>query len=292
MQPQNGVEVLLRKYLNEIEKISLLTYEDEVRLAKLIEGGDQKAKKRLIEANLRLVVSIAKEYKKQRQHLMMLDLVQEGNTGLIRATEKFDWRRKIKFSTYATQWIRAMIQKAVGDDDRTIRIPRDVVNSIYNYKRAEKKHAQMTGSDPSREDTISSLNLSSNDERTLRRALWLEQVSSLDRPIKSRTPSSQSDGVKFLVEVLSDDDVVGPEESVARESDFEPVARNLEHLDECTRKIVSLYWGIGVKDDYSHAEIGKMVGLSGESVRKIERKAVEEMKRKIRSDENPILKED
>ena len=255
----------LQLFLNEIGRYELLTAAEEVALAKRIERGDRAAKERMINANLRLVVSIAKRY--QGQGLSLLDLIQEGIFGLIRAVEKFDWRRGFKFSTYATWWIRQAVQRGVANKSRTIRVPIHVADVQRKVARAERELLAAAGDPPTDEEVARHAGVSVAELRDVREVS--RSVASLDRPI-----GDSDDAV--LADVIAGE---SSEPDVEVTVDLEEAALNraLESLPERERRLLSLRYGLEGGEPLSLAAIGRELGLTRERVRQLERSALERL---------------
>jgi RNA polymerase primary sigma factor len=252
----------VRSYLKEIATVSLLSAADEVRLAKLIERGDQRAKDALIEANLRLVVSIAKRH--VGRGLTLLDLIQEGNLGLIRAVEKFDWRKGFKFSTYATWWIRQAISRAITDQGRTIRIPvhmSDVMNRVSNTRR---KLMQELGREPTASEIGSQLDMKPEKVEEVQR-LTRETVS-LEAPI--------GDSDASLGDFIEDEESAQPEEVASDSMMKRDLGRVLASLSERERRILELRYGLHDQDPMTLEQVGKALGVTRERVRQMELKTL------------------
>jgi RNA polymerase primary sigma factor len=252
----------VRSYLKEISTVSLLSAADEVRLAKLIERGDQRAKDALIEANLRLVVSIAKRH--VGRGLTLLDLIQEGNLGLIRAVEKFDWRKGFKFSTYATWWIRQAISRAITDQGRTIRIPvhmSDVMNRVTNTRR---KLVQELGREPTAAEIGAQVDLKTEKVEEIQR-LTRETVS-LEAPI--------GDSDASLGDFIEDEDSAQPEEVASDSMMKRDLGRVLASLSERERRILELRYGLHDQDPMTLEQVGKALGVTRERVRQMELKTL------------------
>ena len=258
----------LRLFLNEIGRYPLLTAEEEVELAKRIERGDQVAKERMVNSNLRLVVSIAKKY--QAKELTLLDLIQEGIFGLIRATEKFDWRRGYKFSTYATWWIRQSIERGIANKARTIRIPVHILQRENKIHRAERRLALELGRDATDEELAEATELPVQQVRDTRDAA--RAVTSLDRPLGEDEGTSLGE--------LFESEEPRPDEVVQISLREEEVRRAVSELPDPEREIVKLRYGLdGHPDPKSVEEIVRTLGISREDVRRIERQALSRLGR-------------
>jgi RNA polymerase primary sigma factor len=253
----------LQLFLNEAGRYPLLTAAEEVELAKRIERGDKEAKDRMVNSNLRLVVSIAKKY--QGHGLSLLDLIQEGIIGLIRAAEKFDHRRGFKFSTYATWWIRQAVQRGVANKSRTIRIPVHIVEREQRIARAERKLLPELGRTPSDEELAKESKLPVKQVREVRNAA--RAVTSLDKPLGSEADSSLGDVVAV--------DPHGPEQEVHVSLEQDAVRRAVAQLPAREREVVKMRFGLdGDPDPKSLEQIGRQLGLTRERVRQIEREAL------------------
>jgi RNA polymerase primary sigma factor len=256
----------LQLFLNEAGRYTLLTAAEEVELAKRIERGDKEAKDLMVNSNLRLVVSIAKKY--QGHGLSLLDLIQEGIIGLIRAVEKFDWRRGFKFSTYATWWIRQAVQRGVANKSRTIRIPVHIVEREAKISRAERDLTAKLGHPPSEEEVAEAAKLPLKQVREVRQAA--RAVTSLDKPIGSDGDSTFGD--------LFSDEHGEFEEEVHVSLEQETLHRALEKLPERDREVLSLRYGLdSAEDPKSLEEIGRRLGVTRERVRQIEAQALERL---------------
>jgi RNA polymerase primary sigma factor len=266
--PEQGAEDAVRLYLRSIGRVPLLTREDEVRLAKRIEMNDMAAKNSLIEANLRLVVSIAKRY--TGRGLTLLDLIQEGNLGLIRAVEKFDWRRGFKFSTYATWWIRQAITRALADQSRTIRIPVHMVERMNRVARAKRALIQKHNREPTPEEIGKLVEMP---------AKKVEEILKLGQePVSLEAPVGGEDGDASLGDFIEDAATDRPLEIVAnriRDADLQKV---LDSLPWRERRVIELRYGLGDKGPMTLEDIGQEVGVTRERVRQIESKTLAMLK--------------
>jgi RNA polymerase primary sigma factor len=256
----------LQLFMNEIGRYPLLTKEQEVELAKRVERGDAEAKEQMINSNLRLVVSIAKRY--QGHGLSLLDLVQEGIIGLIRAVEKFDWRKGFKFSTYATWWIRQAVQRGVANKSREIRVPVHIVEREQRITRAERQLTPKLGRTPTDEELAKAARITPTQVREVREAA--RAVTSLDRPI------GEESGTTFQ------DLVAGEEESTEQEVTVslaqEALHDALDDLPAREREVLKLRYGLnGDRDPASLEEIGRRLGVTRERVRQIEAEALERL---------------
>jgi RNA polymerase primary sigma factor len=255
----------LQLFLRDVRRHRLLTAAEEVELAKRIEQGDLAAKERMINSNLRLVVSLAKRY--QGQELSLLDLIQEGILGLIRAAEKFDWRRGYKFSTYATFWIRQAIQRGLANQGRTIRIPVHIGQRERKIARAERELSLQLGRAPSDAEIAVATDLTLEEVEETREVT--RTVTSLDRPVGA-------DGDTGLGELLPSHER-GPVEEVEIGLREEAVHAALARLPEQEREVIKLRFGVGGDDPTPLREAGRRLGLSPERVRRIEHKALERL---------------
>jgi RNA polymerase primary sigma factor len=256
----------LQLFLNEAGRYALLTAQEEVELAKRIERGDTEAKDRMINSNLRLVVSIAKKY--QGHGLSLLDLIQEGIIGLIRAVEKFDWRRGYKFSTYATWWIRQAVQRGVANKARTIRIPVHIVDREQKIARAERDLLTKLGRVPTDEELAKAAKLPMKQLRDVRTAA--RAVTSIDRPVGEQ-------GDATLSELLPADQSP-PDEELTINLREDAIRRAVAGLPEREREVVKMRFGLdGDPDPQSLDQIGRQLGLTRERVRQIEANALERL---------------
>jgi RNA polymerase primary sigma factor len=256
----------LQLFLNEAGRYKLLTAEEEVALSKRIERGDKEAKDLMINSNLRLVVSIAKKY--QGHGLSLLDLIQEGIIGLIRAVEKFDWRRGYKFSTYATWWIRQAVQRGVANKSRTIRIPVHILERETKISRAERELVAQLERQPTDEEIAKRANLPVKQVREVRKAA--RAVTSLDKPLGDESDSSLGDIVATTEHDFEEEIHVGLTE--------ETLHRAVSKLPEREQDVVKLRYGMdGDQDPKSLDEIGRRLGLTRERVRQIEAQALQRL---------------
>jgi RNA polymerase primary sigma factor len=256
----------LRLYLREIGKVSLLTADQEVSLAKRIERGDMTAKQQMIEANLRLVVSIAKGY--LGRGLSFLDLIQEGSLGLIRAVEKFDYRKGYKFSTYATWWIRQAVTRAIADKARTIRIPVHMVEKLNRVVHIERQLVQRLGREPRPEEIAFELEMTADEVRDILRMAQLPV--SLEKPIGEEEESELGDFVQ-------DEQAVSPFDSATMTLRREDIERALDSLPERERKVIELRFGLKGEQPYTLEEVGRAFGVTRERIRQIENNTLKKL---------------
>ncbi|HEV7845959.1 MAG TPA: sigma-70 family RNA polymerase sigma factor [Thermoleophilaceae bacterium] len=255
----------LQLFLRDVRRHPLLTAADEVELAKRIEQGDLAAKERMINSNLRLVVSLAKKY--QGHELSLLDLIQEGILGLIRASEKFDWRKGYKFSTYATFWIRQAIQRGLANQGRTIRLPVHIGQRERKIARAERELALELERPPTDEELAKAADVTMKELRETRE--YTRTVTSLDRPVGEEGDTELGD--------LLPSDAPEPVEEVEIGLRQEAVHRALENLSEQEQRVIKLRYGINGDEPTPLREAGRLLGLSPERVRRIEHKALERL---------------
>src|SRR4051794_90849 len=254
-----GTTDSLERFLQEIGRYPLLTKVEEIQLAKRVEAGDPEAKRRMIESNLRLVVSIAKRYR--GQGLGFLDLIQEGTVGLIRAVEKFDWRRDLKFSTYATWWIRQAVARGLADKSRTVRLPVHVVERVQKINRAERTLTLRLARDPTDDEIAKEARLPIAQVLAVRSAA--RSSMSLDEPIGDDGESSVSD-------LLADENALDPSDVVAVEQRNQALADALDALPQRARMVLVRRYGLDGEDPYTLDEIARELGLTRERVRQIE----------------------
>jgi RNA polymerase primary sigma factor len=259
----------IQMYLREIGKVPLLTGEEEIDLAKRITKGDAAARKKLTEANLRLVVSIAKKY--MGRNLGLLDLIQEGNLGLFRAVEKFDWRKGYKFSTYATWWIRQAITRALADQSRTIRIPVHMVETLNKYAQAERQLVQDLGREPLPEEIAAEMGIEVEKVYHLKKIS--QETVSIDAPV-----GEDDDEDSYLGDFIVDEDTTKPNEVAGRQILKEYVQGILKDLDPREQKILKMRFGL--EDGVTHTleEVGEEFGVTRERIRQIESKALERIR--------------
>ncbi len=261
----------VKMYLREIGTVKLLSAAEEIELAKRMEDGDDEAKQKMINANLRLVVSIAKKY--IGQGLLFLDLIQEGNAGLIRAAEKFDYRKGFKFSTYATWWIKQGVTRAIADQSRTIRVPVHMVETIYKYKKASRTLMQKLGRQPTEEE------VSVETEIPLENIVAIRKYAQL--PISLETPIGQEDGSE-LGNFVEDKNSVSPDKRTEKNMLRELILVSMENLNEREQMILKLRFGIDDGRQRTLEEVGKVYGVTRERIRQIEEKALQKMRKSKR----------
>ncbi len=262
----------VKLYLKEIGRVPLLTAEEEIELAIRIVDGDDKAKKRLTEANLRLVVSIAKRYVGRGMHF--LDLIQEGNVGLIKAVEKFDHTKGFKFSTYATWWIRQAITRAIADQARTIRIPVHMVETINRLKKAHSQLLHENGYDPSEEQLAEYMGL------TVERVREIMRVA--QEPVSMETPIGPEEDSR-LVDFIRDEDATAPDESAMKKITNEDIDAVLKTLTPREEEVVRLRFGLRDGRCHTLEEVGLQFDVTRERIRQIEAKALRKLRHPVRS---------
>ena len=261
----------VRLYLREIGKIPLLTNEEETELAKKIVEGDKKAKDKMVEANMRLVVSIAKRY--SGRGLDFLDLIQEGNTGLLRAVEKFDPEKGFKFSTYATWWIRQAITRAIADQARTIRIPVHMVETINKVLRTTRKLTTELNREPSIEEIAKELDMEVEKVEYVMRIK--QDIASLDASVGRDGDDEDS----VLGDFVEDEERISPEDSAASQILKEQLASIISTLSEREQKIIKMRFGIGGERPHTLEEVGYEFSVTRERIRQIEAKALSKLRK-------------
>ena len=262
----------VRMYLKEIGRVDLLSGEEEIALAERIEQGDEEAKRRLAEANLRLVVSIAKRY--VGRGMLFLDLIQEGNMGLIKAVEKFDYRKGFKFSTYATWWIRQAITRAIADQARTIRIPVHMVETINKLIRVQRQLLQDLGREPTPEEIAEDMDLTPEKVR--------EILKIAQEPVSLETPIGEEDD-SHLGDFIEDQDATSPSEHAAYELLKEQLEDVLDTLTDREENVLRLRFGLDDGRTRTLEEVGKVFGVTRERIRQIEAKALRKLRHPSRS---------
>jgi len=262
----------LRLYLREIGKVPLLTADQEIYLAKRIERGDMRAKTQMIEANLRLVVSIAKGY--LGRGLSFLDLIQEGSLGLIRAVEKFDYRKGFKFSTYATWWIRQAVTRAIADKARTIRIPVHMVEKLNKVVHIERQLVQRLGREPRPDEIAEELEITTDEVREILRMAQLPV--SLEKPIGEEEESELGDFVQ-------DEQAESPFDSASVHLRREDIDKTLDSLPDRERKVIEMRFGLDGDQPRTLEEVGRAFGVTRERIRQIESKTMSKLRHPSRS---------
>src|SRR5579864_574108 len=264
---EGSVSDPVRMYLKEIGRIPLLTFDEEIDLAKRVEKSDMKAKQKLINSNLRLVVSIAKKY--IGRGLSLLDLIQEGDQGLIRAVEKYDWRRGYKFSTYATWWIRQSVTRAIADQARTIRIPVHMVENINRFLRASRKLMQELGREPTPEEVAKVLGI--DEEKALEIIKISQEPASLESPVGDEEDSRLGD-------FIHDTQTPTLFDAASRELSKEQVDQVLQSLSDRERRVLEERFGLKDGRPKTLEEVGKMFAVTRERIRQIEAKALRKLR--------------
>ncbi len=266
----------VQMYLKEIGRIPLLTAEGERELAKRIEKGDIESRKRLAQANLRLVVSIAKKYVGRSHNLSLLDLVQEGNIGLFRAVEKFDWRRGFKFSTYATWWIRQAITRAIADQARTIRIPVHMVETISKFHQMRRRLTQDLGREPLPEEIAAEMGM---EPEKIHHIMKISQET-----ISLEMPVGEDEEDSTLSEFIEDEKVLSPADQTSRELLKDQIRAIIEDLLPREQKILRMRFGLDDSITHTLEEVGREFGVTRERIRQIEAKAIEKIRQHRKSD--------
>lgn len=269
---RGGAEDPVRMYLKEIGRIPLLSSEEEIELAKRMEMGDEEAKKKLSEANLRLTVSIAKRY--SGRGMQFLDLIQEGNLGLIKAVEKFDYRKGYKFSTYATWWIRQSITRAIADQARTIRIPVHMVETMNRVNRTSRRLLQEYGREPTPEEIAVTMNL------PVERILEVSKIS--QEPVSLETPIGEEED-SHLGDFIQDEHVPVPSEEAAHTLLREQLEEVMDTLSDREQKVLALRFGLEDGKPHTLEEVGRDFQVTRERIRQIEAKALRKLRHPTRS---------
>ncbi len=272
MPPGIKISDPVRMYLKEIGRVPLLSASEEIELAMRIEQGDEEAKRRLAEANLRLVVSIAKRY--VGRGMLFLDLIQEGNLGLIKAVEKFDYRKGYKFSTYATWWIRQAITRAIADQARTIRIPVHMVETINKLVRISRQLLQELGREPTAEEIAVEMELTPEKVREIQKIA--------QEPVSLETPIGEEDD-SHLGDFIPDDEAPAPADAAAYELLKEQLEDVLDTLTEREENVLRLRFGLDDGRTRTLEEVGKVFGVTRERIRQIEAKALRKLRHPSRS---------
>jgi RNA polymerase primary sigma factor len=265
---------LLHTYVRQIGDGALLTHAEELELARRKDMGDEAAKRRLVECNLRLVISMARAY--SASGVPLLDLIQEGNMGLMRAVEKFDYRRGYKLSTYATWWIRQSMSRAIADQGRTIRLPLHVLDVVKKLHRAKRKLTQTLGRDPLAAELAAEL------EIPVERVIELQRMT--EDPISLETPVG--DGESLFSDMVEDVNAPRPDDHVAGDERRRQLEEALDSLNERTRRVIEARFGLGDRDPATLEQVGTEIGVTRERVRQIETRALRELEVK-----NPALKD-
>lgn len=275
MSKKTGAADSVQLYLKEIGKTPLMSAKEEKILAKLIEKGDETAKMRLAEANLRLVVSIAKRYIGRSQNLSFLDLIQEGNLGLFRAVEKFDWRKGFKFSTYATWWIRQAITRALADQSKIIRIPVHMVETISKYNQVSRRLTQDLGREPLAEEVAFEMGIQVDKVYHIQKIS--QDTISLETPIGG---GGNGDEESTIGEFIEDKKILSPDQSAARRILKEQLSEIINDLTIREQKILMMRYGLEEYEGrtYTLEEVGKEFGVTRERIRQIEAKAVDKIR--------------
>ncbi len=260
----------VQMYLREIGRVALLRGEEEVELAKRIEKGEEEARQKLTQANLRLVVSIAKKYVGRSSHLTLLDLIQEGNIGLTKAVEKFDYRKGYKFSTYATWWIRQAVTRALADQARTIRIPVHMVETISKYTQVKRRLLQDLGREPLAEEIAQEMDIDVVKVRHIQKIT--QEAVSLESPV------GDSDEDSTLGDLIEDEKTLLPSQVAAQQLLADQIKKILKDLAPREQKILTMRFGLEDGATHTLEEVGKEFGVTRERIRQIEAKALDKIR--------------
>ena len=260
----------IRKYLKEISKVELLTADEEIELSKRIQKGDQDAKNQLCEANLRLVANIAKRY--VGHGMPYLDLIQEGNIGLMKAVDKFDYTLGYKFSTYATWWIRQAITRSIADQSRVIRVPVHMVDNIYKLNRAQKKFLQIYGREASMEELAEELDMPKDKIKQIMKAA--QGTISMNTPVGEEEDTTLGDFIP--------DDELTPDERAIESGMKEEVSKVLDSLTDREKQVITLRFGLEDGRERTLEEVGQKFGVTRERVRQIEKKALNKLRAPVK----------
>jgi len=260
----------VQMYLKEIGRTALLTSKEEKELARRIEEGDESARQKLIQANLRLVVSIAKRYVNRSPHLSILDLIQEGNIGLSRAVDKFDYHKGFKFSTYATWWIRQAVTRALADYSRTIRIPVHMVETITKFMQTKRRLMQELGREPLPEEIAAELGVD------VEKIHYIQKIS--QEVISLETPIGDDDEGSVLSDFIKDEQSLSPDQLASVALLRDQIKEILIDLNERERKILAMRFGLEDNIPHTLEEVGKIFGVTRERIRQIEAKALEKIR--------------
>ncbi len=260
----------VQMYLREIGRITLISGDEEKELAKRIEKGDEEARKKLTQANLRLVVSIAKRYVGRSPHLTLLDLIQEGNIGLFKAVEKFDYRRGYKFSTYATWWIKQAITRALADQARTIRIPVHMGETISKYQQVRRRLLQDLGREPLSEEIAAEMNIE------LEKVHLIEKIA--QDTVSLEAPVGEDDDESVLGEFIVDEKTLSPSQVAARRLLHDQLMSIISELTDREKRILTMRFGLDDGITHTLEEVGKEFGVTRERIRQIEAKALERIR--------------
>ena len=274
---EGGAYDSIQMYLKEIGQYPLINAKDEKDLAKRIQAGDMEAKNLLARANLRLVVSIAKKYVGRSPDLTLLDLIQEGNLGLFKAVDKFDWTKGYKFSTYATWWIRQAITRALADQSRTIRVPVHMVETIAKYKQVVRRLSQDLGRDPLPEEIGVEMGIEPE------KVYQIEKIDQDTVSLESPVGDDGDDGKSTLGDFLHDDKILSPDQEASRRILADQVKEVLGELSEKERKILELRHGLTDGITHTLEEVGQKFGVTRERIRQIEAKAHEKIRQHEKS---------